>query len=247
MKLFNVTLFSAMLLLLMACQKEKKDEPVTKPVEFTNTEYAILAPYDSSGKPDNLEKDVIHPELISHFRQSVPGKDLTIHNPSLLNNNSTEDLKIVQKSDVYLTYVINGAEALNAIAFYTYPTGNPPTSPNDIKKITYVFPSAGGKSPLQPGDKVKIGTFDPGTTIGLVLLKNAWNPNTKTLDNKAVHFCYNDALNPEVDQKLKKHVVLVNYPAENKILIGFEDVDRTTPGCDNDFDDVVLYATIKKI
>lgn len=244
MKTINVTLFFTLIILASACQKEAKDL-VTKPVEFPDTEYQALTQYDSTGKPDNLEKDVITSNLLTFFRNQVPGKDLTIHNPSLLDNNTSEDLKITKKSNVYLTYVINGATSRNAIGFYTYQTGKAPTSPKDIKKITYVFPLAGSQaSPLKPGDKVKIGTFEEGTTIGLVLLKNAWDASTKTLNNKAVHFCYNDILNPEVDPKLKKHVVLVNYAAENKILIGFEDVDRTTPGCDNDFDDVVLYASI---
>lgn len=217
---------------------------MTKPVEFPDTEYIVL-PHDETGKPSNLEKDAISAELLSYFREQVPGKDLTVHNPQLLTSNTSEDIRITKTSEVYLTFVINGAESRNAIGFYTYPTGTPPTSPKDIKKITYVFPFAGGQTPLRAGDKVKIGSFEAGTTIGLVLLKDAWDPATKQLNNKAVHFCYNDILNPEVDPKLKKHVVLVRYAPEDKILIGFEDENRTTPGCDNDFDDVVLYATVK--
>jgi hypothetical protein len=97
---------------------------------------------------------------------------------------------------------------------------------------------------LRAGDKIKIGRFQPGTSVGFVLLQKAWNTTTKVLNNKAVHFCSNDALNPEIDPKLKKHVVLINYPSENKVLIGFEDLDRTTSECDHDFNDVVLYATV---
>jgi len=48
-----------------------------------------------------------------------------------------------------------------------------------------------------------------------------------------------------VDFKLKKHAVLISYAPENKILIGFEDTDRTNSQCDNDFNDVVVYATVK--
>ncbi len=66
------------------------------------------------------------------------------------------------------------------------------------------------------------------------------------MNNDAVHFASNDVLNPEVDPKLKKHAVLINYTPENKILVGFEDYDRTQAGCDNDFNDVVIYATIVK-
>ncbi len=34
------------------------------------------------------------------------------------------------------------------------------------------------------------------------------------------------------------------YAPEDKILIGFEDTDRTNPDCDNDFNDVVVYGTV---
>lgn len=133
------------------------------------------------------------------------------------------------------------------MAFYTYPTGTPPVDPKEIKLITYVFPSVSYGTKLKAGDKIKIGTFEAGTSIGLVLMKDAWQPATGTLDNNAVHFCYNDALNPEVDPKLKKHVVLLNYQPENKILAGFENSGRSTKQSDHDFNDVVLYATIKPL
>ncbi|HTM91053.1 MAG TPA: DUF4114 domain-containing protein, partial [Flavisolibacter sp.] len=116
----------------------------------------------------------------------------------------------------------------------------------DIQKITYVFPNAGHLSPLWAGDKVKIGSFNAGTSIGFVLMQDAWNDATKTLNNAAVHFCSNDVLNPETNPALKKHAVLIIYSSGNnrKVLIGFEDVDRTKQECDQDFNDVVVYATV---
>ena len=77
-----------------------------------------------------------------------------------------------------------------------------------------------------------------------MLLENSWINGEGTINNNAVHFCSNDVLNPEVDPRLEKHAVLFNYSPENKILIGFEDVDRTLPQCDHDFNDVVFYCTI---
>lgn len=224
-----------------ACQKD----PVTKPVHFTSTEYEVLSPFDNAGKPANEQRETLSSDLISYTKTSLPEKqDLRNTNPGLLSG-TTSDIRITQTSDVYLTFVSQGTIYRNAIAFYTYPTATPPASPQDIKKITYVFPNAGFNTPLIPGSTVKIGTFQPGTSVGMVLMKDAFNPETKQLNNEAVHFCYNDVLNPEVDPALKKHVVLINYASENKILIGFEDQDRTSKQCDHDFNDVVLYATIK--
>ena len=229
--------------LVFACQKEA----VTKPVYFTETEYAVLPAYDSAtGKPKNMQKDVVSSDMLATIKNTLPEKqDLRQTNPELLNSNTTVDMRITKKSDVYITYVSQVTKFRNAIAFYTYETGKPPATPQDIKKITYVLPNAGVTTALSAGDKIKIGTFEPGTSIGLVLMKDAWDPTTGKLNNGVVHFCYNDVLNPEVDPKLKKHVVLIDYPQENKILIGFEDIDRTSKDCDHDFNDVVLYATIQ--
>ena len=242
MRLCSVLL--GMLTLLNSCEKEKKE--VTRPVEFTSTSYQNLGTFDDTGKPNNLlAKDNVSTGLVSFLNNTLPERtDLRTSHPELLSSTAIGDIRITQSSDVFITFVSQGAGVSNAVAFYTYPTNTPPASAKDIKTITYIFPNAGAGTPLQAGDKVKLGRFEVGTSIGFVLLQGAWNPQYKTLDNKAVHFCSNDVLNPEVDPNLKKHAVLINYAPENKILIGFEDIDRTTRDCDHDFNDVVLYATV---
>jgi hypothetical protein len=244
MKMRTYTPLLILLLVFTAC--EKKDGAVTRPVEFTGTTYQTLGTYDNSGRPNYLtNKDVISNELLSFVQTSLPDKDLRTTNPGLLTNPAIGDLTITQSSDVFITFVAQGSVSMrNALGFYTYPTGSSPTSPKDIKTITYVFPHAGVETALTPGDKVKIGRFNSGTSIGFVLLQNAWNYLSHDLNNKSVHFCSNDILNPEVDPALKKHAVLLNYAPENKVLIGFEDLDRTTAICDHDFNDLVIYATV---
>jgi hypothetical protein len=245
MKIKNYSLFILALLLFNACGDKNVDEPQTKPVEFTETTYEFLGTFDANGKPNYLlPRDAISANMLSYINSNIPdGSDLRKKNPDLLKTKSYE-LAITQQSDVFITFVLQGTLTTDAIGFYTYPTNNPPTSPTDIKKITYIFPNAGNGTPLLAGDKVKIGRFDAGTSVGFVLLHEAWSTATKSLNNKAVHFCSNDFLNPEVDPNLKKHVVLINYAPENKVLIGFEDTDRSTAICDHDFQDVVVYATI---
>jgi hypothetical protein len=242
-KLLRFTFVFSAAALVFACQKEA----VTKPVYFTETEYKVLAPYDSAtGRPLNMLKDNVSSDMIAYINRMLPEKqDLRKTNPDLLNSNTTVDLSITRKSDVFITYVNTITFFRNAVGFYTYPTNTPPKDPKDIKKITYVFPHAGVGTKLAAGDKLKLGTFEPGVSIGLVLLRDAFNPTNGSLNNQAIHFCYNDILNPEVDPKLKKHVVLLPYQPENKILIGFENTDRTTKECDHDFNDLVLYATVE--
>ena len=233
------------LMMLGACKKTTV-APVTTPVKFTSTSYATLGTYDAAGKPSYLTtKDVISANLMSYLSNTLPEHtDLRNSHPELLSSSASADIKITQKSNVAITFVSQGTGISDALGFYTYPTNNPPASAADIKTITYIFPSVGLNSPLQPGDKVNIGSFDAGTSIGFVLMQNGWSPTSKSVVNDAVHFCSNPVLNPEVDPNLKKHAVLINYKAEDKVLIGFEDLDRTDSRCDNDFNDVVVYATV---
>ena len=244
MKTQKYTPLFIILLILVAC---KKETPVTRVVKFNKTSYQTLGTFNSSGKPDYLltEKDSISPSLLSFIKNTLPdGKDLRISHPEFLSSTAIADITIGKPSDVFITFVSESGAYTNSIAFYTYPTSQPPASASDIKVITYIFPNSGNLTPLAAGDKVRIGRFDVGTSIGFVLLQSAWNLTTHTLDNHVVHFCSNDVLNPEVDPTLKKHAVLINYAPENIILIGFEDLDRTNSICDNDFNDVVFYCTV---
>ncbi len=242
MKTKNYLSLLAILLVFNACKKD----PVTKPVHFTQTTYDILGgTYNSQGTPPNLLKDTISPHLLYFIDTLLPDtKNLRVRHPEFFSSSAIGDVAIKQPSDVYITFVSQGGGFSNSIAFYTYPTGQSPTTPNDIKTITYVFPNAGHLTGLVAGDKVKLGSFTPGTSIGFVLMQNAWDTTQHNLNNDAVHFLTNDALNPEVDPKLKKHAVLVNYTPENKVLIGFDDTDHTLSISDFDFNDVVIYATV---
>lgn len=217
---------------------------VTEPVYFTATSYEALATFDSAGKPNNLTKDPVSSSLLSFVNNTLPEtEDLRRTNGDLLTTKAIADISLTEKSDISITFVSNGSALSDAIAFYTYPTNTPPKSALDIKTITYIFPNAGRGTTLRAGDKLKIGSFEAGTSVGFVLLQDAWSLTMKKLNNKAVHFCSNDVLNPEVNTSLKKHAVLINAP-DNKVLIGFEDLDRTTPQCDHDFNDVMIYATV---
>lgn len=241
MKARNYLPLFGIFFMIASCHKD----PVTKPVKFTSTTYTTLSSYNIQGKPDNLLKDTISPALLHFIDTLLPsGKNLTLSHPELFDNSGIGDITITKPSTVYITFVSQSGAWNNSIAFYTYPTNKPPTQAKDIEKIIYFFPSAGSATPLVAGDKVNIGNFNVGTSIGFVLMQNAWNTKNSSLNNDAVHFATNDALNPEVDPKLKKHGVLIYYAPEKKVLIGFEDLDRTTKECDNDFNDVLIYATV---
>lgn len=229
---------------LIACKKGPVNGGST-PVEFVKTEYSYMGTYDNSGRPNYLaQSDVISADFKSFVSSKLPeSSDIRTTNPEYLKN---ADLAVTVKSDVFITFVSEGTGFPNTVGYYSYKTGSSPTKPEDIKNIVYIFPHAQSNSggTLKAGDKVNLGVFESGTSIGFVLIEGGWDVATQKVNDKAPHYCSNKELNPENLDELKPHTVLFEYPAEGKVIIGFEDINRTLPKCDHDFNDVVLYATV---
>ena len=232
-----------------SCKKDK--DPVnggSTPVDFVTTDYSYLGEYDDQGRPKYLvDKDVITTELLSFVKSNLPElSDVRNTHPEFLKN---ADLAITAKSDVYITFVAEGTGYTNSVGYYLYKTGNSPKKPEDIENIVYMFPHAQSNNggTLKAGDKIKLGTIESGMSIGFVLLQKGWDAATKKVNDKAPHFCSNKELNPENYDELKPHTVLFEFPAEKKVIIGFEDINRTMPECDHDFNDVVMYATLNPV
>ncbi|MHB8208787.1 LruC domain-containing protein [Mucilaginibacter sp.] len=199
------------------------------------------------GVPKYLLKtsDPISATLLSYVNASLPeGKSVATTHPNYLTSTNTSTINITAAADVWITFVSEGAGNLNSFAFYTYPTGTPPQTPADIKTATLIFPNASGLGSgggLIPGNKVLLGTFSAGTSIGFILLGNAWTGSG--VDVTTPKYYSNDALNPETTASLQKHSIVLYDAADNLSLISFEDLNRQTGGSDNDFNDVVFYAT----
>src|SRR5215217_846987 len=226
------------------------------PSPYTSSGDAIVssAAYPATlGRPKYLETtpDVIDASLLNYVNASLPeGKALTSTHPEYLTSTVGANLVITQTSDVWITFVSEGAGYLNTLAYYSYDTDDPPTSVTagsvlgGLDKITMVFPNAsayGTGGGLVSGDKVKLGRFEAGTTIALVLLQNAWTGsgvNTST----STKFYSESKFNPESTTARRKHSVLLYDNVHKLFLMGFEDINRSE-NSDNDFNDLVIYAT----
>ena len=199
------------------------------------------------GRPKYLEsnRDVIDASLLSYINASLPeGSALTRTHPEYLSSTTIPDLNIKETSDVWITFVSEGAGLLNSLGYYTYPTNRPPTSASAIDKITLIFPNSsavGSAGGLNSGDKVKLGRFAAGTSIGFVLLQNAWSSTSGVLTN-TVKFYSNPNFNPETTSATRKHTVTLYDDVHDLFVIGFEDLNRQTES-DNDFNDLVVYAS----
>lgn len=204
------------------------------------------------GRPKYLEAtpDVIESSLLNYVNASLPeGKPLTTTHPEYLATTAANNIVVTQQSDVFVTFVSEGASFANSLAYYSYDTNDPPVNSGlggilgGIDKITMVFPNASAYQSgggLNSGDKVKLGKFDAGTTIAFVLLQNSWTGSG--VSTSGTKFYSETKFNPEVASARKKHSVLIYDNIHRVHILGFEDINRESSS-DNDFNDLVVYAS----
>ncbi|MVN92126.1 LruC domain-containing protein [Mucilaginibacter aquatilis] len=202
------------------------------------------------GRPVYMEAsgDVLDASLLSYINASLPeNQPLTATHPGYLNSAVTSTLNVTAKTDVYVTFVSEGAAQKNTLGYYTYPTGTAPSVGasllpvlGGIDKVTWIFPNAsanGSGGGLRPGDKVKLGNFAAGTTIAFIMVKDGWNGSDVAAGN--TKFYSNDTYNPGA----KKQSILLYDDVHKKFISSFEDIDRTGTTSDNDFNDLVIYSS----
>ncbi|MBB6001362.1 LruC domain-containing protein [Arcicella rosea] len=236
---------------------ESIDQPVIKSARIgasnAQTYPAIdyLGSWNSDGLPSNLEKDrdPITSSFLQYVNASLPeGKSVPSAHPDFLNNNNRNFLYITEAADVWVTFVHEGAGWKNTLGYYTFNPLNPPKTTADISKMNIVFPNVsykGAGGALISGDKVKIGQFPAGTGIGFVLLADAF-ASSKVGKGNYAHFSH-DALNVESKASLRRHLIVLNEPTSKRMILAFEDIERESPTCDQDFNDAIFYATSNPI
>ncbi|MBA4849740.1 LruC domain-containing protein [Emticicia sp. BO119] len=215
--------------------------------DYPSFEY--LGGWNALGVPKYLEKnrDEITSRFLDNINASLPeGDPLTRTHPSYLNTFNRNVLYIKELSDVWVTFVHEGADWLNTLGFYTFNPKTPPSEPSDISKITIVFPNVsykGSGGGLVSGDKVKIGRFAAGTAIGFVLIADAYDNKSVTKGNYA-HYSH-DALNTETSKDVQRHLIVLNDLETKRMVLAFEDVNRQNKpfDCDNDFNDAIFFAS----
>ncbi len=199
-----------------------------------------------NGKPNYLvtPRDVISSSFLSDVNTSLPeNMPVPIHNPSYLSNTAERNLKINALSDVWITFVHEGAGYRNTLFYYVYNKNNPPATRNDIDSLIVVFPNAsyaGSGGNLVSGDKVLIGRFGADTVIGFAISADGYR--SSGIQNGTLYFS-DKALNTnESNASKKEHSVLFFDNSTDRFLLAFEDLNRTSGSSDEDFNDVVFFA-----
>lgn len=207
--------------------------------------YNFLGKYTSDGTPKYFDgKDEVSQETLDLIADALPeGFPVPDYNPQYITSGYDTDIVIKETADVWVTFVGEGAGYKNVLGFYTYNTSNPSPEAPSPEDITIVFPNVSAKysgGSLEVGHKVKLGRFSPGTSIGWVLLANGWKGKVTS----GLWQLYSGTqYNPEREENLRYHNVLLNDPDNERIILGFEDIRRDYASCDQDFNDALFYIT----
>lgn len=199
-----------------------------------------------NGKPNYLvtPRDVVSSTFLANLNTSLPERrPVPIYNPGYLANTAERNIKITALSDVWITFVHEGAGYRNTLFYYVYNVNNPPATRNDIDSLIVVFPNAsysGSGGSLITGDKVLIGRFGPDTAIGFAISADGYR-NTG-IQNGVLYFSEKSLNTNETNVAKKEHSVLFFDNTTDRFLLAFEDLNRTSNASDEDFNDVVFYA-----
>ncbi|MHB0756488.1 LruC domain-containing protein [Polaribacter sp. M15] len=216
-----------------------------------NIKINYIGGYNGNGVPNYLEDepDYISGDFLNDVNAALPeNRPVPEYHPEYLTGVNEQNLVILDKADVWVTFVSEGAGYRNALAYYTYDRDFPPKTTADITECNVIFPNAsfeysGGG--LRSGDKVYLGTFEKNTVVGWILLRDGWHgPSQEVTEGRGLLYS-NQELNPEENIEHRQHSILLLDKERDVILIAFEDLIR--PYGDNDFNDAVFYASANPI
>jgi LruC domain-containing protein len=208
-----------------------------------------MGTFNNMGVPNYLEpvNDPITQEFLNDVNASLPEKrPVPQYNPEYLDHDNQTSISITQESDVWITFVHEGAGYKNVLGFYTYDVNNPPATVNNISSISIIYPNVsfqGSGGGLISGNKVLLGRFPANVKIGWALLQNAFNG---TVNPNAPIFYSDSWLNPETNSNIKQHTVQLLDPGRDLVIMSFED-QRRDGSCDNDFNDAIFYVTANPV
>lgn len=207
--------------------------------------FSYMGTYNALGKPSYLQpnqlmKSAFYAQINAALpeNQSVPD----VH-PEYLNGSTQNNINITQNSNISFTFLNEGSALKNSIAYFTYPTNKPPTSPDQIDFLHIILPNAsmvGSGGLLQPGNTVSLGNFTSGTSIGFALLSSGWNGS---IVNNPTYILYSlDQLNPQSSSAIKRQSVLLYDNVRSLFITGFNETRRDLSST-NDFNDCMFYIT----
>lgn len=210
--------------------------------------FSYMGAYTANGYPSYLFQvnDHAWESLLSNLNQTLPeGVSVPLTKPSFMESGKQSNLVLKEKTNVYVTFAGEGTNYTSALGYFIYDGSKPVNAQHKIIFPNASSPGSGGS--LHSGDKVLLGEFPANTVIGWFLVPNGWNKQTKLVkDIQGIYYSV-AAFNTESNSTINQHMVLLKDIQNEVIVLGFEDTPRSSPTCDNDFNDAVFYITLDRL
>ena len=216
--------------------------------DFDDIELNFLGSWNTYGVPnylvspgDNITSDF----LVDINSILTEGQSASANHPEYFANNLNQSIYLLETADIWITFVSEGSGDRNTLAYYTFDKNNPPEEEGDITECTIIFPNAsfnGSKGGLYSGDKVHLGQFPAGTSIGWLLIIDAFNDKDNDVEEGDEYLFSHKVLNELSDSPYQQHVVMIEDLTRERFIISFEEKER--PKKDQDFNDNIFYATV---
>lgn len=188
-------------------------------------------------RPENIvptgERAEVYQKIMEDFPEHT---NVKAGKPELFEGATRKEIVLKSASDVYVTYISEGASYSNTFGWYSY---NPNAKPGQASEVELhvLFPHVSDRV-LRQGDRLKLGDqqFPAGTVVGFFLIIRGWEGGAINYDNTTY---YTDmGWNPNGEQQ---HVLFRNATIGDLVLT-FED-ELTSQDSDQDFNDLIFTVT----
>jgi hypothetical protein len=143
---------------------------------------------------------------------------------------------LLKESEVYVSFISEGAGLTNSFGWYSYDSANTPGSTSAIEK-QILFPHVSDRV-LKQGDMLQLGNqkFKAGTVIGFFLVVGGWQNQAVNYDKLTLYTDY--SFNPSGQQQ---HILFKQKDCGD-VVLAFEDT-MLGEGSDADFNDIIFTVT----
>jgi hypothetical protein len=177
---------------------------------------------------EELPADIIKLEPIKNIADTLnvilpENGDALISSPQLFSDTIQKKIVLTKESNVFVTFIDEGASYKNTLCWYSYNKAQPPSKISDING-SVIFPNiskTGEGGLLEPGYTVQLGTeiFPAGTVIGFFLVADGWNGKDGSINYGNPTYYTDSNLNSGGEQR---HI-LFKEAYSHYLVIGFED------------------------
>lgn len=186
-------------------------------------------------RPDDIIESPVCPTLYSRILELFP-ENVQITQSALFSDTAQKKVELIKDSEVYVTYLAEGAGYRNSVAWYSYNIYSPPTAGSQLELHT-LFPDV-SSDVLTPGDRLKLQDqpFPKGTVIGFVLVINGWQGYVD-YGRQKLYTDYN--LN---SNKRQQHILFMERTC-GELVLAFEDNISLTDNSDADYNDIIFTVS----